>query len=66
MNKPKAGDQTWRRIYHSRFAEVYESDENDDYYKVILGNARPKYLYGELAFQNYQRMVYDYELDMVK
>lgn len=66
MSKPKAADQTWRRIYHSRFAEVYESDETQDYYKVVLKDQRPKYLYGELAFQNYQRMVYDYELDMVK
>jgi len=66
MTKPKAADQTWRRIYHSRFAEVYESDETQDYYKVNLKDQRPKYLYGELAFQNYQRMVYDYELDMVK
>ena len=66
MSKPKASEQTWRRIYHSRFAEVYESDETNDYYKVILGDARPKYLYGELAFNKYQRMVYDYELGMVK
>lgn len=66
MTKPKAADQTWRRIYHSRFAEVFESDETQDYYKVTLGDARPKYLYGELAFNKYQRMVLDFENGMVK
>lgn len=62
MAKPKVADQTWRRIYHSRVAEVYESDSENDYYKVVLEDMRPKYFYGELAFQNYQRYVYDFEM----
>jgi hypothetical protein len=59
---PKVADQTWRRIYHSRVAEVYESDNENDYYKVVLEGMRPKYFYGELGFQNYQRYVYDFEM----
>jgi hypothetical protein len=62
MTKPKVADQTWRRIYHSRVAEVYESDNENDYYKVVLEGMRPKYFYGELGFQNYQRYVYDFEM----
>ena len=62
MTKPKASDQTWRRIYHSQVAEVYESDTENDYYKVVLEGMRPKYFYGELGFQNYQRYVHDFEM----
>jgi hypothetical protein len=62
MAKPKVSDQTWRRIYHSKVAEVYESDSENDYYKVVLEGMQPKYFYGELAFQNYQRYVHDFEM----
>ena len=65
MSKPKAADKTWRRIYHSRVADVFESDNENDYYKVVLEGQRPKYLYGELAFQNYQRIVHDYEMKTI-
>ncbi len=62
MAMPKVADQTWRRIYHSRVAEVYESENENDYYKVVLEDMKPKYFYGELGFQNYQRYVYDFEM----
>lgn len=52
----------WQRIYHSRFAEVHESGAYDDYYWVSFSNSTSKYYYGETAFQDYQRDVYDYEL----
>ena len=65
MRRPKAGDQTWRRIYHSQVAEVFESDTENDFYKVVLEGQRPKFFYGELAFQNYQRIVHDYEMKTV-
>jgi hypothetical protein len=65
MTKPKASDQTWRRIYHSQVAEVFESDTENDYYKVVLEGQRPKYFYGELAFQNYQHVVHEYEMKTI-
>jgi len=65
MAKPKASDQTWRRIYHSQVAEVFESDNENDYYKVVLEGQRPKYFYGELAFQNYQHVVHEYEMKTI-
>lgn len=65
MSKPKVADQVWRRIYHSQVAEVWESDTENDYYKVVLEGQRPKYFYGELAFQNYQRYVHDYEMKTI-
>lgn len=66
MARPKVGDMTWRRIYHSKFAEVFEADEDDFFFKVVKTGDKPKYFYGETAFQDYQRYVYDYELGMVK
>jgi len=65
MRRPKAGDQTWRRIYHSRVAEVFESDTENDFYKVVLEGKAPKFFYGELAFQNYQSCVHDYEMKTI-
>ena len=65
MSKPKASDQTWRRIYHSQVAEVFESDTENDYYKVVLEGQRPKYFYGELAFRNYQHVVHEYEMKTI-
>jgi hypothetical protein len=65
MSKPKAGDQTWRRIYHSQVAEVFESDTENDYYKVVLEGQRPKYFYGELAFRKYQHVVHEYEMKTI-
>jgi len=66
MAKPKVSDMTWRRIYHSKFTEVYEADEDDFFYKVTIPGQRAKYFYGETAFQDYQRYVSDYEFGMVK
>ena len=65
MSKPKASDQVWRRIYHSQVAEVWESDTVNDYYKVVLEGQRPKFFYGELAYQNYQRYVHDHEMKTI-
>ena len=65
MAMPKVSDQVWRRIYHSQVADVFESDTTNDYYKVVLEGQRPKYFYGELAFQNYQRYVHDHEMKTI-
>jgi hypothetical protein len=65
VSKPKAGDQVWRRIYHSQVAEVFESDTENDYYKVVLEGQRPKFFYGELAFRNYQHVVHEHEMKTI-
>jgi len=62
MAKPKVGDMTWRRIYHSRVGEVYEADEDDFFFKVVANDSRPKYFYGETAFHDYQRFMSDLEV----
>jgi hypothetical protein len=60
MAKPKAGDQTWLRIFHQWNVEAYESHENQGfYYKVIVKNQRPKLFYGETAHMDYQRYAMD-------
>lgn len=57
--KPKAADQTWRRVFHNAAAEVYQSEEHHNYYKVVTNGKRPKYFYGDNAYMDYQRHVYD-------
>jgi hypothetical protein len=65
VSKPKVADQVWRRIYHSQVAEVWESDTENDYYKVVLQGQAPKYFYGELAFAKYQSYVHDHEMKTI-
>lgn len=60
MSKPKASEQTWRRIMHEQGVEIFESEENPDFYfKVVVRGKRPKYFYGELAYADYQRYASD-------
>ena len=57
--KPSVSSTTWTRIYHEGNAKVFGSDEWYDFYKVVIGDNRPKYFFGETAWSDTQRFVLD-------
>jgi hypothetical protein len=60
MRKPKASDQVWKRVFHQGKVEAFVAhDYPDFYYKVTVQDKRPKYFFGETAWQDYQRYAYD-------
>lgn len=57
--KPSVSSTTWSRKFHSNTVAVYESDEYQDFYKVVVRDQRPKYFFGETAWMDAQRMAMD-------
>ena len=57
--KPRVNDTTWTRIFHYDTVQVMESDRYCDFYKLVVEGQRAKYLFGETAWMDVQRMAVD-------
>jgi hypothetical protein len=56
--KPKVSECTWSEFYVTDTINVMH-DYDNDYFKVRINNSKPKYFYGEMAYQNSRRFVED-------
>jgi hypothetical protein len=59
--KPLVSSANWEKIFDADKVIIYKDSNPDnwEYYKVIITGERPKYFYGELAWSDYRRYVYD-------
>ena len=63
MQRPKSKDVTWRQIFHNIAGTVYQAEEDEDFYKVKVKRFnQTKFFYGETAYMDYQRYMYDMTL----
>jgi len=59
--KPLVSSANWEKIIDADKVSIYKDSNPDnwEYYKVVITGERPKYFYGETAWSDYRRYVYD-------
>jgi len=59
--KPLVSTAIWEKIFNADEVTIYKDSNPDnwEYYKVVITGERPKYFYGESAWSDYPRYVYD-------
>jgi hypothetical protein len=65
MQRPRSKDVTWKRIFHNAAGEVFQAEEDSDFYRVkTVRLNQNKFFYGETAHADYQRFMYDETLKL--